>query len=637
MAKGVTVDLIVDPKKAIEGIGQVESKASGAAEKLSKFGGLVGASLAGLGAAAVAGAAALGTAAVKSFAEYEQLAGGVTKLFGEADDTVTKFAQNAATSAGLSTNAYLETVTSFSASLITGLNGDQEAAARAADQAITDMADNANTFGTSIESLQIAYQGFAKGNFALLDNLKLGYGGSQEGMAKLINDSGVLGDTMKVTAQTVKDVPFDKMVEAIHRVQESMGIAGTTAKEAASTIAGSFDATKASLDNLVAGLGNADSDFDTLVGNVTTNAQNLINNVAPVIGRLADALPAIVPVLISAIQTALPALIPLAANLIASVLQGIVQAAPALVTGAIPIILNLVTGILRMLPQILTAGIQVLLALVKGIAAALPQLIPAAIDALLGLVTALLNNLPLLIDAGIELVLGLALGLVDAIPQLVEAIPTIITSLITGLVGAIPKLVMAGVKLIVALVENLPAIIEGIISAVPQIIDALIKAFGDPKFWKALGDAGFALIEGLWEGIKGAADWLWKHLSSFFGDVIDNIKGLFGIHSPSTVFAGFGVNMIEGLEKGLSGPNHLGAIGQDLSKQVTAGFQGEIQLQARSALSLSSGTGTAAASTSPADAAPSVTNNIYMLPEQDPRVVARQFAREFARTMAGTT
>jgi phage-related protein len=182
------------------------------------------------------------------------------------------------------------------------------------------------------------------------------------------------------------------------------------------------------------------------------------------------------------------------------------------------------------------------------------------------------NNLPLLLDAGIQLILALGLGLIDAIPQLLESLPTVITALITGVVAAIPQLVMAGVKLIVALVKNLPAIISGLIAAVPAIIKGLYNAFTDPKFLKQLGQAGMELIRGLWEGIKGMGDWLWKQVSGFFGDVIDNIRKLLGIHSPSTVFAGFGKNMILGLERGLTGRNNLGSIMDDLSGQVTGGF-----------------------------------------------------------------
>lgn len=620
MAKGISVDLIVDPKKAIAGIGQVESVATRATRTLGRIGLVAGGALLGLATVAAVGAGVLTTSVVKAYSEYEQLAGGVTKLFGDADQTVAKFAQNAATSAGLSTNAYLATVTSFSASLISGLHGDQEAAARSADQAITDMADNANTFGTSIDSLQLAYQGFAKGNFALLDNLKLGFGGSQQGMADLINTSGVLGSSMKVTAQNVKDVPFDKMIEAIHVVQTQMGIAGTTAKEAAGTIAGSFEATKASLQNLITGLGTADSDFDSLVGNLASNAQNLANNIGPVVERLADAVPAIVPALVSAFEKVVPALVPLAANLVTSILDGVVKAAPMLIKGATPVVLNLVTGIVKMLPAILSTGIKVLVTLIQGVSAALPQLIPVAVSAVLGLVNALISNAPLLLSAALELIVGLGKGLIAALPQLIAALPAIITGIVTYLVGAIPTLINAGLDLFLALVDALPEIILGIVAAIPQIIFGIQKAvissipqlikagielfialvsatptiiseiikaipqivtgifnaFTDPKMVGQLAKAGGQLIMGLWNGIKDLGAWLWSKVSGFFGGLVNNIKSFFGIHSPSTLFADFGGFMVKGLEKGLSGPNHLDGITTKLSRQVADGFQGSL-------------------------------------------------------------
>lgn len=633
--KGVTVDVTVDPRKAIEGIGLLEAKATGASDTLGKLGGIAGAALGGLAIASVAGAVALGAAVVSAYSEYEQLAGGVTKLFGDADTEVMQFARDAAQSAGLSTNKYLDTVTSFSASLISGLGGDQSKAAQIADMAITDMADNANTFGTSMEMLQTTYQGFAKGSFAMLDNLKLGYGGTAGEMARLINDSGVLGDAMTVTAETVKDIPFATMVEAIHQVQTGMNIAGTTAKEAAATIGGSFEATKASLQNLVLGLGDANADFGSLVGNLVTNANNLLNNVAPVIERLADAVPQVVPVLIAAVEKVIPALLPMAANLITSILSGLVQAAPALIQGAVPIVMSLVTGIVKQLPAILDAGLKILVALIQGISAALPTLIPAAISAVLGLVTALIDNLPLILEAGIQLVLGLAVGLIQAIPMLIEKLPEIIISIIEFVIGAIPMLIQAGIDLFislvgalpeiiiaivsaipkiiegvigavigaipllieagiglfVSLVENLPTIIIEIVKAVPQIIGGIVTALMNsfPK----LVSVGSDLIRGLWDGIRNMGDWLWRQIRGFFGGVIDGVKALFGIHSPSTVFAGIGDNLVAGLEKGLSAPNHLGQIMGSLADQVTGGLTADIAVNARA--NVAAGGGAAAA------------------------------------------
>ena len=220
---------------------------------------------------------------VGSYAEYEQLVGGVETLFKSSSDQVLKYAENAYKTAGLSANQYLDTVTSFSASLLQGLNGDTAKAARISDQAITDMADNANKMGTSMQSIQNAYQGFAKQNYTMLDNLKLGYGGTASEMARLINDSGVLGDQIEVTAKTVNSVSFDKMIEAIHKVQTELGITGTTAEEAEKTISGSLNAVKAAWSNLMTGLGDETADVDKLTKRFTDSLHTFIDNVKPVL------------------------------------------------------------------------------------------------------------------------------------------------------------------------------------------------------------------------------------------------------------------------------------------------------------------------------------------------------------------
>ena len=222
-------------------VGATASKALGAISK---------AALAVTGAAATA-VSALAKSAVDGYAEYEQLVGGVETLFKDSADVIQGYADEAYKTAGMSANAYMETVTGFSASLLQGLQGDTAKAAEIANQAVIDMSDNANKMGTDMTMIQNAYQGFAKQNYTMLDNLKLGYGGTQSEMARLINDSGVLGDAMTVTAETVNSVSFDKIIEAIHVVQTNMGITGTTAKEAATTIQGSISSMQGALENLM--------------------------------------------------------------------------------------------------------------------------------------------------------------------------------------------------------------------------------------------------------------------------------------------------------------------------------------------------------------------------------------------------
>ena len=251
--------------------------------------------LLGKASKAAAGAAvAIGSGAIKGFSDWQQFTGGIDKLFGDASKTVQANAAKAYKTAGMSANDYMDTVTSFSASLIKGLNGDTAKSAKIADTAIQDMSDNANTFGTSMDSIQYAYQGFAKQNYTMLDNLKLGYGGTASEMARLVNDSGVMGKNFKATAKNINDVSFDKIIEAIHVTQENMKIAGTTAKEGSGTVEGSFKQMKSAAQNFLAALGgggNAQQAFQQLIDATKQFGENLkpvIRDILTNVGAIID-------------------------------------------------------------------------------------------------------------------------------------------------------------------------------------------------------------------------------------------------------------------------------------------------------------------------------------------------------------
>lgn len=225
---------------------------------------------------------------ITEYAETEQLVGGVETLFKDSSDRLIELADNAFMTAGLSANEYMEQAVSFSATLLQGLGGDTEAAVTYADMAMKDMSDNANKFGTDISMIQNAYQGFAKDNYTMLDNLKLGYGGTQEEMARLVNESGVLGDAISVTAETVKDVPFDKIIDAIHVIQERIGVAGTTAEEAANTVSGSIASFGAAWSNFVSGIASDDKEMGRLIDNLFVTGENVVRNVTALIPRIWD-------------------------------------------------------------------------------------------------------------------------------------------------------------------------------------------------------------------------------------------------------------------------------------------------------------------------------------------------------------
>lgn len=389
-----------------------------------KSGLAVAAKAAAAATAAAAGAViALTKSAVENYGEYEQLVGGVETLFKDSAGTVEEYAKNAYQTAGLSANQYMETVTSFSASLLQSMGNDTAAAAEKADRAITDMSDNANKMGTDMQSIQNAYQGFAKQNYTMLDNLKLGYGGTKEEMQRLIDDANALnaaqGNYTNYTIESYADI-----VDAIHTVQTEMGITGTTALEASTTIEGSISAMKAAYSNFVTGLGNDNANISELSSQLIQSVGTVAENVLPVVE---------------------------------TVLKNI---AVAVQKDGPEMIQKFVSYAIEKLPEVISLGLQMVISLVKGIAQNIPQL-----------VTSVLN-----------------------------------------MMATIVKTIW----------ESLPDIIE----------------------------VGKNIVRGLWEGIKAMASWIGEKVSGFVGGLVDGVKGVLGIHSPSRVFAGIGQNMALGLGQG---------------------------------------------------------------------------------------
>lgn len=400
----------------------------------SKFKSL-GTVLKSLGVAAAAAAAAVGKAAVElgkeivsSYADYEQLVGGVDTLFKNSSETVQQYAANAYKTAGMSANEYMKTVTGFSASLISSLGGDTQKAAEYADMAVTDMADNANKMGTDIESIQNAYQGFAKQNYTMLDNLKLGYGGTKEEMERLLAD-----------AEAISGIEYDidsyaDVVSAIHVIQESMDIAGTTAAEAEHTITGSIDTLKGAISNLVTGLGDADADIEQLCQNVAESFNNVVDNVTPVIENIISALPTAVNALLDAVSTMLPTIIQTAADLFSQVLNAILEMLPELIPAAVDAVILIANALIENASLLVDAAVQLISELASGLGESADELIPAAVDAVLAIAQGLLDNIDLLLDSAEKLIIGVADGLIDSIPKLIEAVPKIIWSLGEALV-----------------------------------------------------------------------------------------------------------------------------------------------------------------------------------------------------------
>nr|DAG49752.1 MAG TPA: tail tape measure protein [Caudoviricetes sp.] len=607
------VKIGADTSEADEGIDKTGKKTSALGEKVKN-------GLAAVGKAAVVGVTAaataigtIGTKAVQAYADYEQLVGGVETLFKDSQDKVMEYANNAYKTAGLSANKYMETVTSFSASLLQSLGGDTDAAAEKANLALTDMSDNANKMGTDMTSIQNAYQGFAKANYTMLDNLKLGYGGTQAEMQRLLEDAEKLSG-VKYDISSYADI-----VDAIHVVQTEMGITGTTAKEAASTIQGSFGMVKAAWQNLVTGLADPEQDLGTLVGNFTDSVVVAGNNLIP---RIQELLPRIVEAITSLIGTVSVQLPPL----LESVLPSLIEGATSLIAGlmaALPAVLAvlgdvaptvigiLVPALIELLPEIVQTGVDVVVSLVQGISESLPEIIPAATDAILKIADTLTSpdNLGNMIDAALEIVLALVDGLIDAIPQIVDAAPKLITNLVTTLIANLPKVIESGVKIIMSLVDglikaipqlaaaapkliigivngiiaNLPqiilagpqiimALIEGLISAIPDLIMAipmLIQSIVDTFLGYDWGSIGSNIVDGIKNGFLRMWENLKQTVRDMVNGLVDGVKGILGIASPSKVFAGIGGYMAEGLGQGFS--REMIGVRGDIEDQMTFG------------------------------------------------------------------
>ena len=392
-----------------------ESKFESLGNVLKTVGSAMGAVLVAAGAAAVK----LGKEVISAFADYEQLVGGIDTLFKDSSGKLQEYAEGAYKTAGLSANEYMETVTSFSASLISSLGGDTEKAVEYADMAITDMSDNANKMGSDMSAIQSAYQGFAKQNYTMLDNLKLGYGGTKTEVERLLKDAQAISG-IEYNIDSYADV-----VEAIHVIQTSMDITGTTAKEAEHTISGSVNSMQGAIKNLITGFGRADADMGKLCKDVIDAFKSVVKNITPVIQNIVAALPSVAGALIEAVGELLPVLLQTVTGLFSEVLTTIVKLLPSLIPAVVQAIMTIVNAIIENLPLIIDAAVQMIAALVQGIVDALPTLIPAAVQAIVTIVQGLIENLPMILDAALQLVEGLVQGIIrltELIPELLQMV-----------------------------------------------------------------------------------------------------------------------------------------------------------------------------------------------------------------------
>lgn len=562
MAEGdgkVVIDTELDSSGAKDGVkglsSSIASSAGGAVKSIAK-----------IGTAAVAAGATATAALVKSsvdaYASYEQLRGGIETLFGAGGQSAKEYAKSVGKStdeakkdyqqlmnaqnialknadkayktAGMSANDYMETVTSFAASLKQSTKNETEAA-KAADQIVVDMSDNANKMGTDMTMIQNAYNGFAKQNYTMLDNLKLGYGGTQAEMQRLLKDAE------KISGQKYELGNFKDIADAIHVVQTEMGITGTTAKEASTTIEGSVNSAKAAWTNLVSGMSQDNADLDELIndfidsvgvaaGNILPRIEQALTGVGTLISTL---MPKIMSELPGFLEKVLPQLLTSGANIVVTLVQGMVNAIPTLLN-MVPTIVTqvgetLVTAFPQLLNSLMTVGTQLVafilenfpilmdtiaeglnsstlekiltmsITFLQNIIQAFTQNLPILLESLINLraqvIEFILQQMPMVVSLALQLIIGLAEGLLQAIPTLLKILPEIVNQLVEGVLNCIPQIIDAGTQLLESLVDNLPKIINTIVEVIPEIITNLIDAVLDHL--PDIIDAGFKLITSL--------------------------------------------------------------------------------------------------------------------------------------------
>lgn len=568
-----------------------------AGSKFEKFGSMAkaGAAVAATAIAAVGAAVvSLTKAAVQSYADYEQLVGGVETLFGAggqsleeyaksvgksvdaakgdydklmtAQDNMLKNAANAYKTAGMSANEYMQNVTGFSASLISSLDGDTVKAAAAADRAMTDISDNANKMGTDMQSIVDTYQSLARGNYQMLDNLKLGYGGTKTEMQRMIDDANAVKKANGEMANLSID-SFADVTEAIHIIQNEMGITGTTAKEASTTIAGSVGMVKASWGNLLTGIADDTQDFDLLVDNfvdaIGTAAENLLPRIATALGGIVKLVEKLLPEIPALIQQMLPVVI----EGIMTIMNGVVEIFPTIISTILEVIPQLSTALIGMLPTLLTTLVEMVVQILNAYAEIIPTIIDAVISVIPLIVTALVNSLPQLLQAAVTLFLALVQAIPIILPQLSAMIPTIIDTIINVLLQNIGLILNAAIQIFTAIIKAIPIIIPELINAIPTIISSIFNALTSPQAIDSIKQAGKDLIRGLWAGISDMAGWIGEKIKGFGEGVLDGLKSFFGIASPSKVMEKIiGKNLALGIGKGFE--DNIKGVNDTITKAI---------------------------------------------------------------------
>lgn len=511
---------------------EVDKNLGDTKEKALSFGDVLKANIAGqaivAGVKAVAGAVKnIGEAAIQSYGEYEQLVGGVETLFKSSADTVMQYAANAYQTAGMSANEYMTTVTAFSASLLQSMGGDTDAAAEKANLAITDMSDNANKMGSSMESIQNAYQGFAKQNYTMLDNLKLGYGGTKEEMQRLIDDANALnaaqGNYTNYTIDSYADI-----VDAIHTVQTEMGITGTTQLEASTTIQGSIASMKAAYENFITGLGDENADMAELTTELLDSAVTVAGNILPVVERVLENIGI-------AVQEKGP-------EMIEKFVAYAIDKLPDIIELGLQMVIALVKGLAQTLPQLVTGVLNMAATIIKTLVDSIPDVIEVGKDIVRGLWESIKAGYGEIRNAGRYLLEGLWNGISDKVAWLkgkVTGVVDIIKGWFTGKDGfdehspskwsrGVFRYVMEGGA--EGLNDGLPALMRGVSSVSGRVKDGLDFGTASVGFADSgIGISSAAIVNGLGEGKQSGGSFtfnlMFPDMTKFASYVFDPLTG----------------------------------------------------------------------------------------------------------------
>ena len=532
--------------------------------RFDKFGGIlkgIGVAMGSVAVAAGAAAIKIGKEVVQQFGELEQNLGGSEAVFGEYAASIQKTGEEAYKNLGVSQSDYLATANKMGA-LFQGSGLEQQKSLELTEKAMQRAADMASVMGIDMQMALDSVAGAAKGNFTMMDNLGVAMNATNVEAYALAKglDFTWASATQAEKAEVAMQMFFENTEQ----------YAGNFARESTQTVTGSLGLLQAAMGSFTAGLGNADADMKNLTQNLVDAFQSVVENIVPILENVVAALPTAMDGILLAVGDLLPLLLSTVTDLFTQILETLLNLLPELIPAAVDAVMTIIGALVDSLPLLIDAALLLITALVEGLGLALPELIPSMVEAVILIATTLIENIDLILDAAFTLITGLAQGLLNALPALIEALPQIIASIVTFLIENYPKLIEMGINLIVQLGAGLIQAIPILISKIPAIISAIVGGFGEGI--PSITDIGKDIIKGLWSGISSMVGWIREKVGGAMSGIVGGVKNLLGIHSPSTVFAGIGSNMGQGIGVGFS--NVMKNVAAEMKNSIPTDFDG---------------------------------------------------------------